>query len=444
MLATYNLAACAKDEKPASGTTTTSTTSAPGGTFEVPDPADVEACDQTLQTQGEFIFDVHTHHVVPDGPWRHEAARIATMIRGLVPSGCTDTDPYRCLDRTAYLHDMFLASDTTMTLLSDVPNTGPEDAPLPWAEKRESRRLAGALAHGGAPRVLIHDVIAPNFGPLDRRLAAMEKTVATGEVTAFKVYTAWGPSGQGFSLADPAIGIPVVEQARRLGVRTICAHKGLPLLEFDRSHNGPDDLVRVASQYPDMNFVVYHGAYEIQTTEGPYDANRAATGINSLVRAMDDHHVEPNTNVYAELGTTWRETLGDPTQAAHVLGKLLTRVGEDNVMWGTDAIWYGSPQPQLMAFRAFQIAPELQERFGYPALTPMLKAKILGGNAARLFRVDPEAARCALDDGELTEARGRLASLHADGLVDPWQPRGPLSRREVFTWLRNLRHPWTP
>ncbi len=24
-------------------------------------------------------------------------------------------------------------------------------------------------------------------------------------------------------------------------------------------------------------------------------------------------------------------------------------------MWGTDAIWYGSPQAQIMAFRAFQI-----------------------------------------------------------------------------------------
>jgi hypothetical protein len=97
-----------------------------------------------------------------------------------------------------------------------------------------------------------------------------------------------------------------------------------------------------------------------------------------------------------------------------------------------------------MAFRSFQIAPELQERYGYPALTPELKAKILGGNAARVFGVDPAEARCALDADGLSEARARLASYHADGAAVPWQARGPMDRREVLLWLRNLREPWTP
>ena len=62
----------------------------------------------------------------------------------------------------------------------------------------------------------------------------------------------------------------------------------------------------------------------------------------------------------------------------------------------TDAIWLGSPQPQIMAFRAFQITPEFQERFGYPELTDERKRKILGLNAANLLSLDPEATRCAL------------------------------------------------
>ena len=45
-------------------------------------------------------------------------------------------------------------------------------------------------------------------------------------------------------------------------------------------------------------------------------------------------------------------------------------MGEDRVLWGTDAIWYGSPQPQIMAFRAFEISPEFQEQFGYPRSRP--------------------------------------------------------------------------
>ena len=59
----------------------------------------------------------------------------------------------------------------------------------------------------------------------------------------------------------------------------------------------------------------------------------------------------------------------DPDEAAHVLGKLLERVGDDRVLWGTDSIWYGSPQNQIEAFRNFQISNEFQDTFGYPELT---------------------------------------------------------------------------
>jgi hypothetical protein len=275
-------------------------------------------------------------------------------------------------------------------------------------------------------------------------LDAMAASVATGDVAAFKVYTAWGPGGVGFALDDPAIGLPVVQQAKDLGVKVFCAHKGLPLLEFDRAQNGPRDLVAVAAQQPDMDFVVYHGAYEREHTEGPYDP-ASPVGIDTLVKAMQDHGIGPNGNVWAELGTTWREVLDDPTEAAHTLGKLLRHVGEDNVLWGTDAIWLGSPQPQLMAFRAFQISEQLQAEHGYPALTPELKAKVLGLNAARLFGVDPEETRCALDADGLVGARAELASLVREGAVtDQWAPQGPVTRREVRTWLANASTPWTP
>ena len=220
MLGAVNLVACVGGgvERGAAATTSTTTTTGldhRGGTFEVPEPEDVEACEQALGGQGEFIFDVHTHHVVPDGPWRQNAPRIADMIRGLVPAGCTEADPIECLDRAAYLHDMFLASDTTVALLSDVPNSGPDDAPVPFDEKRAAPRTSPTRwPSGGAPRVLLHDVIAPNFGALEARLDDMEATAATGDVAAFKVYTAWGPGRQGYALDDPAIGLPVVEQAR--------------------------------------------------------------------------------------------------------------------------------------------------------------------------------------------------------------------------------------
>jgi hypothetical protein len=187
-----------------------------------------------------------------------------------------------------------------------------------------------------------------------------------------------------------------------------------------------------------MQFAVFHSAFERETTEGPYDPARATRGINSLIKAMDDYGLPPNSNVWADLGTTWRETMTNPTAAAHAIGKLLSRVGEDRVLWGTDAIWFGSPQPQIMAFRAFQITPEFQQRFGYPALTPERKAKVFGLNAATLLDLDPAAQRCAVDADGLASGNVTFRALHAEGTItEPWPARAPLTRRQTLTWLRD-------
>lgn len=212
-----------------------------------------------------------------------------------------------------------------------------------------------------------------------------------------------------------------------------------------RSQPATNDLVALSRRYPEMQFVVYHGTYELETRERAYDPGAGRAGIDDLVRALEDHGVGPNENVWAELGTTWREVLRDPDEAAHVLGKLLRYVGEDRVLWGTDAIWYGSPQPHIMAFRAFQISGEYQERLGYPPLTDDLKRKVLGLNAAALLGLDPQQTRCALDGDGLDAARAEHAAMVTEGAIPtPWQARGPLTRREVVTWLATLRQPWQP
>jgi hypothetical protein len=69
-----------------------------------------------------------------------------------------------------------------------------------------------------------------------------------------------------------------------------------------------------------------------------------------------ENDAQKNGNVYAELGSTWRFLMRDPDSAAHTIGKLVKYIGEDNVLWGTDSIWYGSPQDQIQAFRTFQIS----------------------------------------------------------------------------------------
>jgi hypothetical protein len=133
-------------------------------------------------------------------------------------------------------------------------------------------------------------------------------------------------------------------------------------------------------------------------------------------------------NVYAELGSTWRFVMRDPEQAAHLLGKLLKTFGEDRVLWGTDSIWYGSPQDQIQAFRAFQISREFQERHGYPALTPALKRKVFGLNAARVYGLEPGALRGRL-------SKDKVHKRKTEYLNDPrpsFATYGPRTRAEFL------------
>jgi len=104
------------------------------------------------------------------------------------------------------------------------------------------------------------------------------------------------------------------------------------------------------------------------------------------------------------------------------------------VLWGTDSIWYGSPQDQIQAFRAFQISPEFQEKYGYPALTPALKRKVFGLNAARVYGLKPDALRPRL-------AKDPVQKRKAEYLNDPrpsFATYGPRNRQE-FLALRKLQ-----
>ena len=146
-----------------------------------------------------------------------------------------------------------------------------------------------------------------------------------------------------------------------------------------------------------------------------------------------------------DVGTVWREVLRNPTAAAHTLGKLLKRVGEHRVLWGTDAVWYGSPQAQLQAFRAFSISNEFQDLFSYPALTDARKAQVLGLNAAKLFGLDPHATRCALAADPITDARTTAAHLRSEGVLPAAsRANGPTTRREMLQWLATPATRWTP
>ncbi|HWA36898.1 MAG TPA: amidohydrolase family protein [Burkholderiales bacterium] len=332
-----------------------------GGFFDVPREAalDLElARAQVGPAKDEFILDVQGHFIArPDGNPKNAEV---------------------------FLKDVFLDSDTDVMVLSFVPSTR-EREPVTIEEADAVRRLVERLE--GTHRLLLHGRVNPNQpGDVESMAELKEKW----NVSAWKTYTQWGPDGKGFFLHDDA-GIRFIERARAVGVKTICIHKGLPFGSRSYEHSQCSDIGIVAKRFPDVNFLVYHSGFVSSVKEEAYREGK--DGIDTLVTSLLKNDVKPGSNVYAELGSTWRFLMRDPEQAAHGLGKLIRHCGPDNVLWGTDSIWYGAPQDQIQAFRTFQISPQLRSAHGYPEITPALRAKIFGRNAARVYGLSPQEVK---------------------------------------------------
>jgi hypothetical protein len=62
-------------------------------------------------------------------------------------------------------------------------------------------------------------------------------------------------------------------------------------------------------------------------------------------------------------------------------------MGEDRILFGSDSVWYGSPQWQIEALWRFQIPEALRAKYGYPALTESARRKILGLTSAKLYGI---------------------------------------------------------
>jgi hypothetical protein len=106
------------------------------------------------------------------------------------------------------------------------------------------------------------------------------------------------------------------------------------------------------------------------------------------------------------------------------------------VLWGTDSIWYGSPQDQIVAFRTFQISRELRERYGYPEITPAMRAKIFGLNGAQVYGLSAAEVKRVLSRDRISSERTAYAER-----PDPhFLTYGPKTRREFLNLARSARH----
>jgi hypothetical protein len=134
-----------------------------------------------------------------------------------------------------------------------------------------------------------------------------------------------------------------------------------------------------------------------------------------------------------------------PTVWAHLIGQLLYYMGEDNIVFGSDSLWYGGPQWQIDALWRFQIPDPIQGKWNYPSLDYDAKRKILGLNSARLYGLQGRAVGTygsAYKQGHLGDYASFMqpgssidAVLHGSGYPTPITPASLLPD-DNFTKLR--------
>lgn len=399
---------------------------------------DPTMCDQAARkvlTPMPFIFDGQTH-CFDDDPmagWRmNPAPGFNDSLRSLLFGKCPD-DPVSCVGPDDYVRLMFLQSDTTMAVLSAWPyGQGPGDPNSnPFLAKTRDW-VNNDLA--ASERVVNHASVVPWIG-----VRGMDMAAQMLKVGGWKLYPA--APGNTYKMTD-MIGRTFIERGIALGVKTFAIHKGLPIAGFSAEHNLPDDIGPVAKDYPDCNFIVYHSAicagqpgmgFTCTPMEGPYVMG-SKINSDALITSLIENGIQPNTNVFAELGGAFSQLMANPTVAGQWLGKLVQYVGDKNVVWGTDSILTGtSPQGQIQAFMALQ----------HPMLTPEVKARIMGENMARLYCVDVKAKRCQVDESKLAMQKRNEDAEFGDYrwvLLGHQRTLGPTTRREFMNLVRWERY----
>ncbi len=390
-----------------------------GPTFLVSEAEAAEpAATREMWPKKEFILDLQTHHV-KDSMAGPTVFRTMTGKFGLNPALKDGKPAPDSLHRGNYVKEIFFDSDTVMACITGAAFGPPGSYVLTSDDMVATRNAVNEAA--GSRRMLSHGISTPtNPNWLDDA----ERQVKELKIDAWKFYTG-DPLGP-WRHDDEKVAYPFYERTLKLGVRNICTHKGLPLPGPGKDFFRPDDMVKAAKDWPEINFIVFHsGMQHMMTTVPPGESGIDADGnipwTTEFCRQIKASGVR---NIYLELGAVFgHSVITHPEVCGHLLGQVIAAVGADHVIWGTDSIWWGSPQWQIEAFRRFQIPETLQDKFGYKPISRKDRAQIFGLNSARLFDINVKEARKAIPVDALSrmkvayEAEGAEPSMTQYGWV---------------------------
>jgi len=201
------------------------------------------------------------------------------------------------------------------------------------ADIRKSNDIVKETAERSGGRLVPVSTVHPDFG--DESIGELERCLGELDMRGLKLH----PWIQGFSTSGPVVD-ELVKVCGRYGVPVIF-HDGTPCYSM------PSQVGGLAMRFPDTDFVLGHS--------GLLDLWRSAV---SFGRRLE--------NLYF--------TLSGPHLAA--VRAILDTIDDDRIMWGSD---YGFGWSDSIDYRL-----HLLDNLRLPDVT---REKIMGLNAARLFRI---------------------------------------------------------
>jgi len=349
-------------------------------------------------------MDMHTHFLRPGTRiMGFVAQRAAVGKAGWNPALAVKEQTIDDLMFANYIKEMYLDSDTKIACISGAPSEIPEDWFLTNDMKAQARAGVNGLA--GTKRMYSHAIFTPGYPGW---MEEIDRAITVLKPDSMKGYTIGDNSHKNLSkhpwrMDDEKLVYPAYAKFLKAGLRNVCVHKGLfpPSVERQFPHllaySDVRDVGPAARDWPQMNFIIYHGGYRWPGGGNAADGWRQfeQTGRVEWVSDLADIPARFGVkNVYADVGQLFAQsTIAEPRLSAVMMGILIKGLGADHVCWGTDAIWTGAPQWQIEALRRLEIPEDLRQKY---ALAPLgaadgpVKNAIFGENNARLYGVKPQ------------------------------------------------------
>ena len=266
----------------------------------------------------QFIMDMHTHFLRDDTRLENfvrsrEAVGKAGWNPGLVDKPQTLED----LKFNNYFKEIYLDSDTKIALISSSPSEIPRDWFLTNEMMIEAREKVNKEA--GARRMFAHAIFTPGWdGWLEHLEGSLQR-----KPESIKGYTVGDNTNKDMArhpwrMDDEKVTYKAYELCLKYGIKNVCVHKGLfPRATAERwphllAYAKVDDVGKAAKDWPQLNFVIYHGGYRHAaggTAEDGWNEfvqTGRVSWVSDLAEIPEKYGV---SNVYADVGQLFAQSV---------------------------------------------------------------------------------------------------------------------------------------